>query len=53
MFRKIEDVIRSKPQTAETARADWQGETARAKFEGAAQADKARVTFGRAVKGVR
>lgn len=49
MIRPIEQVIRSKAQTVESERANWTGETARAKFEGAAQADKARVSFGRKV----
>lgn len=51
-MRKFSDLIKAAPVTAETARADWEGRTARAQFQGAAQADKAQVNgvvFGRKV----
>lgn len=47
---RFADLIRSAPRTAESERADWTGQTDRAKFEGAAQADRhavAGVTFGK------
>lgn len=47
MFRKIEDVIRSKPATAESERADWTGETKQAQFQGARAEDSRRVSFGK------
>lgn len=48
-MRKIADLIRSAPRTAESERADWQGETAQARFQGAAQFDRAPhpVAFGK------
>jgi len=52
MFRKIENVIKSAPRTLEQERADWQGETQRAKFEGARAVDERRVAFGHRKAGV-
>lgn len=48
---RLQDMIRSTPRTAESERSDWTGETAKAKYEGAAQADRgygspSRATFG-------
>lgn len=40
MFRKIEDVIRAPAQTAQTERANWEGRTDQARFEGAAAHDR-------------
>lgn len=46
--RDIAELIQAAPRTPETERAEWMGQTARAKFQGAANADKARrVSFGR------
>lgn len=49
---RLADLIRSAPRTAETERADWTGESDRARYEGAAQADRgygspSRATFGK------
>jgi len=51
MLKPIESVIRSKPITPDSARGDWTGESARAKFRGAAESDKShKRAFGRCVR---
>lgn len=47
---RLADLIRSAPMTADSERADWTGATAKAQFQGAAQADRHAVlgvTFGK------
>jgi len=46
-MRPIHEVIRASAQTAQTERANWEGRTAQAKFEGAAAADRQAVAFGK------
>lgn len=43
-MRPISQIIKARPVTVETARADWEGRTQAAQFQGAAQADKAQVS---------
>lgn len=55
MQRQFSDLIRCAPRTAETERADWQGETQAAKLQGMRAAkggsmqSVARASFGRKV----
>ena len=52
-MRPLHSIIKARPMDAQSERAEWTGASARAKFEGAAQADKAQaraVVFGKRVR---